>query len=110
MNSIDINPSNNPSNKDVVLLLCTHIRDEEREISSKSGTKKVIYSVWKCPNHNCVTEGEIKFLKQSGFTNAFNHLMRCIGKAMRNRFTPPIIKTSQQSPTTCNRTRRKKSY
>ena len=80
MNSIDINPSNNPSNKDVVLLLCTHIRDEEREISSKSGTKKVIYSVWKCPNHNCVTEGEIKFQKQSGFTNAFNHLMRCIGK------------------------------
>ena len=68
MNSIDINPSNNPSNKDVVLLLCTHIRDEEREISSKSGTKKVIYSVWKCPNHNCVTKGEIKFQKQSGRT------------------------------------------
>lgn len=81
INNIGTNPIKNPADKHDVLLLCTHIRDEEKEILSKSGTKKVVYSVWKCPNHNlCITQGEINFQKQSGVTNTFTHLVRCIGK------------------------------
>ena len=58
----------NPNEKYVVTLLCAFIREEEKEVSYNSSSRKQEYLVFECPNKDqCIrNNGEISFQKGKG--------------------------------------------
>ena len=69
-----------PTETNIVTLLCKYVREEVREVHSKSGTGHKQYVVYACPKKgNCInSNGEIAFQKGKGFTNPCNHLKSCL--------------------------------
>ena len=69
-----------PEPKDVVLLLCKFLREEDKVFRSRSGNQvKKRHSVFLCPSENCrETNREIVFQKGSGYINPLNHLKTCV--------------------------------
>ena len=69
-----------PSEKDIVSLLCSFIREEDREVIKNSIMRKQKYLVYQCPKKDqCIKKhGEIAFQKGKGWTNPCSHLKTCL--------------------------------
>ena len=71
---------NRPSEKDIVTLLCSFIREEDKEVSCNSNSRKQKYMVYECPKKDQCTKkgGEISFQKDKGWTHPCSHLKTCL--------------------------------
>ena len=70
----------NPTDKDIVTLLCTFIIEEEKEVSYNSSSRKQKHLVFECPKKDqCIkNNGEISFQKGLVWTNSCSHLKKCL--------------------------------
>ena len=70
----------NPTDKDIVTLLCTFIIEEEKEVSYNSSSRKQKYLVFEFPKKDqCIKKNEeISFQKGKGWTNPCIHLKTCL--------------------------------
>jgi len=70
----------NPSQKEVVQLLCQYVGEELKEILNPKTSEKEVkpHLIYKCISKRCSIGGSIVFQKASGYQNPYSHLKRCV--------------------------------